>query len=282
MKVNSLWALLLCVQLISACSPGGKKSDSAEQSDQLAQNFNLAWADSSYWDDGLAEVAEYSATRTIYKKGRNFTYTLLTVAEQFNQEFNVKTDDYSRKDLYSIMKHHSFASIATDNYPYHFSKSVFLLRNEPFTVNKANFSSQEWCGNTFKEFRLAGDSFKMEYNSYFDGEGKGGKTFPADMLFEDQLSFTLRALRFKDGAQFRAKVLGSQISNKVGKPEVFDATFFIRESDSTFLVRVKLDSMKENLYEFEKQYPNTLLSQNTWDNRNLRLTKVSRYAYWKN
>ena len=70
----------------------------------LESYFNKRWANNSLWEDGKAEVAQYNATRTIYKKERKFTYTYITVSEDFNKEFNVKTDDYQRNDLLKIMK----------------------------------------------------------------------------------------------------------------------------------------------------------------------------------
>jgi hypothetical protein len=96
----------------------------------------------------------------------------------------------------------------------------------------------------------------------------------------------LRSLNFKADLNFDAKVLESQISSKVGKLKIYDAQISVADGSSTlkntWKVTVKLDSDKANVYYFEKAYPNLLVKQNTWDNRNLVLLKTSRYAYWKN
>ena len=104
------------------------------------------------WEQGTAEVAKYQAKRIIYQKPRDFEYTLILVKETFNKEFNVKTDDYQRDDLYDVMKVNKFARIPTDNYPYHYMTSVFFRRDQPATVHKLVNTSQEWCGTTAKYF----------------------------------------------------------------------------------------------------------------------------------
>src|SRR3712207_2506984 len=43
----------------------------------------------------------HDALPILYNKVRTFDYTLITVKEDFNKEYNVKTDDYKRKDLRS-------------------------------------------------------------------------------------------------------------------------------------------------------------------------------------
>ncbi len=277
--------------LIAGCSntPDEKQTDNKERDNfkGISENFDTNWAFNKHWDDGKAEVAVYAATRTIYNKPRNFDYTYITVSEDFNKEFNTKTDDYNRKDLYKVMKVNAFAMIPTDNYPYHFLTSIFINRENPLEVNKMTNGSQEWCGNTFKEYSLAVNDIKLKYHSYWDGEGDGEKTLPNNILFEDQLTYSLRSLKFKDGLAFDAKVLESQITSKVGKLLVYDAKFMIRDTvgfnqQPAWKVSVALESDKINTYYFTKNYPQTLLQRTTWDGRNMQLKKLSRYAYWKN
>lgn len=253
----------------------------------ISEYFDLSWAQNQHWDDGKAEVATYNATRKIYNKIRTFEYTYLAVSEDFNKEFNVKTDDYSRKDLYKVIKVNAFAKIETDNYPYHFLTSMFFLRNNALILNKMTNSSQEWCGNTFKEYLDTRRGLNLKYHSYWDGEGDGEKEIPTGTLLEDQLNYTLRALKFKEGLTFNAQVLESQISSKVGKLTIYNAQFNISNgavanTSPSWKVTVKLDDEKTNQYYFAKAYPHVLLMQNTWDGRTLQLKKLSRYAYWQN
>jgi hypothetical protein len=279
--------LLITILFISCSNQSDKNNSQQETSSVLSQNFNKEWANNKLWYDGLAEVVTYNAQRVVYKKQRDFEYTYITVAEDFNKEFDVKTDDYKRKDLFKVMKLNAFANIITENYPYHYLTSMFFYFDKPWAMDKMSSSSQEWCGNTFKEYLNKGNDYFMHYHSYFDGEGDGEKKISNDVLFEDQLIYTLRSLNFKAGLNFDAKVLESQISNKVGKLKIYDAKLMVEEGNKdipekpTWKVTVNLAPNKTNVYYFEKAYPNLLLKQNSWDGFNLTLKKTSRYAYWQ-
>jgi hypothetical protein len=135
------------------------KSENIGAADKRKEIFNLAWAGNKYWDDGLAEVATYAAERTVYGKKRSFDYTLITVKEDFNEQFNVKTDNYDRKDLFPVMKVNAFCRIPTDNYPYHYLSSAFFKREDATQIYKITISSQEWCGNTFKSLNHQGNKY---------------------------------------------------------------------------------------------------------------------------
>ena len=283
------YLILFCLYLLSGCQNTIQQNQSVDHTinASLETYFDKHWAQNAIWDDGKAEVAQYNATRTIYKKERKFTYTYITVSEDFNKEFNVKTDNYQRKDLFKIMKVNAFSAIETDNYPYHFLTSMFFLRDNPVLLHKLTSSSQEWCGNTFKEYLNKGKNFKYNYHSYWDGEGDGSSQIKADVLFEDQLNYTLRSLRFKDGLTFKAKVVESQISSKAKPLNVYSAKFLISNETknldnlNTWKITVNLGQGKTNLYYFDKSYPNIMLKAISWDGRNFELKKVSRYAYWK-
>nr|MBC7614059.1 hypothetical protein [Pseudopedobacter sp.] len=273
--------------LFFACSnTANSKSDNENKSD-LSGYFNEEWANNKLWYDGLSEVAIYDAQRTVYNKERNFEYTYITVAEDFNKKFRVKTDDYQRKDLYKVMKVNAFCKIETENYPYHYLTSMFFNFKQPWLMDKMTNGSQEWCGNTFKEYLADGNHYTLKYHSYFDGEGDGEKALPANLLIEDQLNYTLRSLNFKAGLKFGTKILESQISSKVGNLKVYDATISVEDEGKDIVgkkswrVILKLDNDKINTYYFDQAYPNILVKQETWDNRNLILKKSTRYAYWK-
>ena len=250
-----------------------------------ANNFNLNWAQNSLWDDGLAEVAIYDAERVIYNKPRQFEFALITVKEDFNKAYNVKTDDYQRKDLFPVIKVNEFARIPTDNYPYHFLTSIFFKRENPVTLHKLTSSSQEWCGTTFKAINAAGNSFKYSFNSYWDNQGTG-KFKLEEGLFEDQLPYTLRSLKFADNVTFKAPVYELQQTSKATKPQAKQATFVISQSqndlpEAAWLVTVTFESGKQSQYFFSKKAPNVLLRQKSYDGRLLQLKSIRRYAYWQ-
>lgn len=277
------------MSVLYACT-GGNAQDRIPS----AEHFNQEWAKESTWDQGQAEVAKYQATRTIYGKPRNFEYVFVLVKETFNEEYKVKTDDYSRNDLFDVMKVNKFARIPTDNYPYHFMTSIFYKRDQPSMAYKLTNSSQEWCGNTAKYFIADGKQYTFGYNSYWDGQGVGETTIKGGFMFEDQLSHSLRALNFADGLSFQQGVAESQISSKAKEPTIYNATFSVEAIDDLQLstdydmnqindiwkVTVQLDNSKANEYWFAGEYPNILLKQQTWDNRNYELKEQYMDDYW--
>lgn len=257
-------------------------SDPAEENLPVIKD----WAMNALWDDGQAEVAYYAAERTIYGEVREFEYVFILVKEEFNKEFNVKTDNYDRNDLFSVMKVNKFARIETQNYPYHLLTSLFFKREEPAILHKMTSSSQEWCGNTFKLFENNSQGYTYTYHSYWDGQGSGTRAIEGIVLFEDQLSYSLRALHFKEGLNFMAEVVESQVTNKANSPKVYNAKFNVQKDQAqgkeAWKVSVILEDGKTNHYWFATSFPNILLRQQTWDHQNLELKSAERTAYWEN
>jgi hypothetical protein len=270
--------LLSLVYLVFGCS-----NSELEQVESIKiAHFNYDWAMDKIWEDGKAEVAHYNAEMVIYGKVRHFDNVFITVKEEFNEEWNVKTNDYKRSDLFSVMKVNKFARIETENYPYHYLTSLFFKREGPTELYKMTHTGQEWCGNTFKQFLLNNDHYEYDYNSYFDGSGDGEMQIDErNLLWEDQLSYALRALKFEDKLSFEYKVVESQLNTKVRKPTIYQAKFSVSEEPNNWKVEVQLDGEKVNGYLFEKDYPNILLKQTSWNGYNLQLDSVSRYQYWR-
>ncbi|MET4073339.1 hypothetical protein [Hymenobacter sp. UYCo722] len=286
-----LGALLISLAL-PACTPDAEQTDkpkpraSVRALQAIMPHFDEQWAMNKLWEDGLAEVATYDAERMVYKKKRQFEYTLITVKEEFNQQFNVKTDDYKRDDLFPVMKVNAFCQIPADNYPYHYLTSLFFRRDQPVALYKMTSSSQEWCGNTFKAIVDDGVSFKENYNSYWDQQGVGSRDLRRDVLLEDALPYTLRTLRFAQQPAFDLVVMDLQQTSKAALPVYYKSHLTTTEasaaeaSEPAWRVTVQLAPDKQNVYWFAKAYPNILLRQTTWDGRSLRLKGQRRYAYW--
>ena len=288
---NTLLGLALGAWLVGCAAPDEKKAAgrapaSAQALQAVLPYFNQEWAMQKYWEDGQAEVAVYDAERVIYKKKRTFEYTQITVKEEFNQQFNVKTDDYNRKDLFPIMKINQFCNIPADQYPYHYLTSLFFRRDQPVALYKMTSSSQEWCGNTFKAIVDDGVNFEETFDSYWDNEGVGSRDLHRGVFVEDALPFTLRALKFAQKPSFDLVVLDLQQTNRATPPRYYQAHLRTAEaapgetSEPAWRVSVTLAPAKESVYWFAKTYPNLLLRQAAWDGRTLRLKSTRRFAYW--
>jgi hypothetical protein len=244
--------------------------------------WNETWAMQPLWDDGLAEVATYDAERMIYGKIRQFEMTIITVKETFNKGRQVKTDDYTRNDLFDVLKVNQFARIPTDQYPYHFMNSTFVWRNQPTLLYKATNTSQEWCGQTFQEISTQ-PRWTLRYNSYFDGEASGEKPLNSGFLVEDQLPVALRSVRFQEGLTWKMSLYPSLMSSHavVANPETVTATVEAVEGESLWKVEVQWENARLNHYYFQQAYPNLMVAMDTWDGRILTLKATSRYAYWQ-
>ena len=280
--------VLAGLSCLAGCEPKAKAHHNANaQALKLVMpHFDENWAMSKYWEDGLAEVAIYEAERVVYKKKRRFEYTLITVKEEFNQEFNVKTDDYQRIDLFPVMKVNEFCAIPADNYPYHYLTSLFFRRDQPVALYKMTSSSQEWCGNTFKAIIDDGVNFKEDFDSYWDHQGMGSRNLRRDVLVEDALPYSLRALRFNLQPAFDLTVMDLQQTSKATEPTYYQAHLTTTEAAATevpeaaWRVAVQLAPDKQNVYWFAKAYPNGLLRQIAWDGRTLKRKSTRRFAYW--
>jgi hypothetical protein len=288
---TALLPLVFSAVLLGCDAPSKEKVQerapaSAQALQAVLPYFDQGWAMNKLWEDGLAEVATYDAERVIYKKKRTFEYTMITVKEEFNQQYNVKTDDYQRDDLFPVMKINQFCSIPADQYPYHYLTSLFFRRDQPVALYKMTSSAQEWCGNTFKSIIDDGVNFEMWYHSYWDGEGNNSRDLRRDVFLEDALPYTLRSLKFDQKPAFDLVVLDFQQTNRAKAPEYYQAHLTTTEapaaagSPAAWRVAVQLAPDKENTYLFAREYPNILLSQTTWDGRTLRLKGQRRYAYW--
>jgi hypothetical protein len=288
-NIGMLILFLAAMTGLYACTGSNAKSTVS-----AAENFNQQWAMNEMWDQGSAEVAKYDAQRVVYDKARDFEYVFILVKETYNEEFQVKTDDYERKDLFDVMKINKFCRIPTDNYPYHYLTSIFYKREQPSTVYKLTNTSQEWCGNTSKSFLSKGSKYDFSYNSYWDGQGIGEMSVDGNIMFEDQLSHSLRALNFQDGLEFQQRVAESQVNNKATAPKVYEANFRVSKEAELQLntdydisqvpevwkVTVQLDNEKTNTYWFSGSYPNILLKQDTWDGQKLELKESYMDTYW--
>lgn len=253
--------------------------------------ISLAFSSNSLWDDGLAEVATYSSVRPIYGAPRHYDLTMITVKEDFNRAYNVKTDDYDRTDLFTVLKVNLFTRIPTDNYPYHFLTSVFVPRDNIALVHKITSSSQEWCGTTFKHISRVGSGVNYSWDSYWDGEGVGRMTLDSSAYFEDQLFVTLRALQFREGLEASFTLYPSTMTSRARLLPSREATLRVVSdvipdlqhgtNQSVWHVTVTQSEGPTLNYWYGKDFPHVLYRFASSDGRSMVLSNVQRVAYWQ-
>lgn len=280
-------AILAVSATLSACTPSTTSVPASLPTDQV-------FVQQAIWNDGKAEVATYDAVRMVYGKPRRHTATMITVKEEFNSEFDVKTDTYNRRDLFTVMKVNLASTIQTESYPYHYLTSMFFRQNDAALIHKVVSTSQEWCGTTFKRFSGRGDSLVVMYDSYWDGEGNGATIISRDLVLEDQLFYSLRALSFSQGKSFSARVIPSIITNKakIVKPQTY--TFTVAEdvcnpsSETTsdvgrtpsWRVDMKTADSVVASYWFSMDSMHYLVRYRHSDGRQMTIQKIQRDDYW--
>lgn len=285
---------LILILIVALASCKGGKDESSERS-RISIPIDSSFALRSLWDDGLAEVATYASTRSVYGVTRSYETTIVTVKEDFNTTYNVKTDSYDRSDLLHLMKVNIASTIRTDSYPYHYMTSLFMRRSDPSFLHKATSSSMEWCGNTFKRFDR--DShFVYTFDSYWDGEGKDTVLLQPQALLEEQLLYVLRALDLQQRRTFTVMLYPSIATNKAAMSAPVVATCTIEKGTydpvplqdgstqppiSCYTVDVRRDSGGLMRYWFGVDYPHMLYQWTSDDGRTMKLASVRRSAYWQ-
>jgi len=138
------------------------------------------------WDDGLAEICYYDATRVIYGEPRRYTRVHLFNREWFDTAAGVKTEHRDAPAAVAVFKLNIAEEIPTENYNYRFLTTLFIDRAamKPY---KLVSSSQEWCGATYKHLRWSPAGLELRSFSYFEGEAEQAGTAPAEALPQEAL-----------------------------------------------------------------------------------------------
>ncbi len=236
--------------------------------------FNVNWAKNDFWAKNNLDQHEYVCEQIIDQKNVKYNLLVQINKEKFNDQFNVKSKNLERPDLYEVVKYSTTQITATMPTIPVFSTHQYFLNTNPLVLHKYQLNASTLEGNTSKSMFNTKSILTVNYDSYFDYEGIGKKVLPKDVLLEDQLPYSLRALLFSDTLKVKLNILENQTTVNVGDLRVYHATVEVKAQDeTTWTVAVALDSNKTNTYVFQKAYPNTLMKMHTWDGRSMTLIK---------
>lgn len=132
------------------------------------------------WDDGLAEMCYYDATKSIYGKQRKYTRVHIFVRQWNDRDTGVKTSNPKSATAVPVFKFNIAEEIPTENYNYRFLTMLFQHRST-LAPQKLVVSSQEWCGATFKHLRWKDNSLVAKQFSYFESEADTEEKAAADV-----------------------------------------------------------------------------------------------------
>lgn len=167
-------------------------------------------------NEGIAEIARFTGTVQRYGVMRNATLDLITVYEPWNPGQDVKSE--SRSNAYAL-KQNQVLSYNTGVYPYRQMNSLFWnAENQAFI--KASMTSQEWCGQTFKELRTVAGKLRFFFNSYWEGEASGTRFLepqkdPNRAFLYDELPLLVRSENLPTGS---IKLFPMLMSSQVKSP----------------------------------------------------------------
>ena len=185
---------LLFILTIINCESSQKipKENSEKKTKMLQTNgpeFN------KYWYSGKAELNSYDLRQERYGELRDGEVVLVFVTEPFSAQKQVKLDYPQRAgtDKVDVMKLNHLRKFPTGIYDYSVLTSTFTpldTKQHPYTL-KSTTSIQEWCGQTFTQFNLNNNQYKLTQYSYFESEADSAEKITAALL-EDELMTRIR------------------------------------------------------------------------------------------
>lgn len=183
----------------------------------LAQFTPAFVQNSSYWNDGKAEFDLYDAQITRYGQPRQTEVIHLLVREPFDFRQFVKPDDWqANPNVIQVLKMNQVLHIPTGLYVYQQMHSNFW-RADNARLAKFSLTSNDTCGNSYKEARRGADVFTYQWHTYWDGMAQGQEkvTLPPNGYFYDELPLRVRTIDFsKPSGDFSIQLAQSIINSK--------------------------------------------------------------------
>jgi hypothetical protein len=235
----------------------------------------------SYWGDGKAEFNIYDAQIARYGVPRPCEVLHILVREPMDLKQFVKPENPNQPDAVPVLKLNQILNVPTGLYVYQQMHSGFW-RVDNAQLLKFSLTSNDSCGNTFKEARREGAGFAYEYHTYWDGMagGKENVAIPANGYFYDELPWLVRTIDFqKPSTLFEVQLAGSTINSKkdsfVFKPAKVSFKSTERETD----VAVEHAGGTDHFI-LDRNFPNLLRAWNAADGSRLKMKRSLKVAYW--
>lgn len=158
---------ILALPAVEIIEPPAPMVTAAPQEEQSGQPLASPFWGHEWWEDGLAEVAEYDLQQQRYGKTWEGQGTLIAAREYMDPERAVKSVDAKGTP---VIKAHLQRSFQTGNYPYNQSMTALIDRQQG-RPQRYLMSSHEWCGTAAKSWVNQGPKSPLRAMSYFDGHG---------------------------------------------------------------------------------------------------------------
>lgn len=282
----------LSVLLLAALVAGAPAAGTRPGAGRPAGAGPEAFAASPLWDDGRAEIDAYEASVRRYGVMRRLTAYLIVVKEDFSKSSLVKADPgHDPADLLTVLKLNHVINYQTGIYSYHQMASAFFDRSTMDLV-KLSLTSNEWCGNTYKEYTRRDGGGTLHVHTYWDGQAEASYPVPSgpDVVFYDALPVFIRSLPQAPGTVRELRLVPTQIDSRGAKPEIRTAT--LKAAAAEERVQVPAGEFRALRWELRagvgppetfwtaRDHPYVLVAWDRPDGSAYRLKWTQRLAYW--
>ncbi|HEY2801910.1 MAG TPA: hypothetical protein VGI85_15065 [Chthoniobacterales bacterium] len=263
---------IICVLIFLGAS---LTSTSAQFTPAFIQN-------SSYWNDGKAEFDIYDAQLVREGAPRQTEVLHILVREPFDLKQLVKSDSWSHRGVIQVLKLNQILPAPTGLYVVQQMHSNFW-RADNGRLAKFSLTSNDSCGNSFKEGKRAGEEFAYQWHTYWDGMADGSEqvTLPPNGFFYDELPLRVRTIDFsKPSGQFEIQLAPTIINSKktdlIWKP----ATVSYKIGEKFIKVTVQHAGGRDE-FTLDRDFPHLLREWTAADGSHLKLKRSLKVAYWK-
>jgi hypothetical protein len=234
----------------------------------------------SYWADGKAEFNIYDAQIARYGVPRPCEVLHVLVREPMDLKQFVKPEN-ANPDAVQVLKLNQILHVPTGLYVYQQMHSNFW-RVDNAQLLKFSMTSNDSCGNTYKEARRDADRFAYEYHTYWDGMagGKENVAIPANGYFYDELPWLVRTIDFqKASAPFEIQLAGTIINSKKDSFVFKAAKISFKSTEREIDVDVEHAGGTDHFI-LDRDFPNLLRQWNADDGSRLKMKRSLKVAYW--
>ncbi|HXA09741.1 MAG TPA: hypothetical protein VNW28_07140 [Chthoniobacterales bacterium] len=236
---------------------------------------------SGYWNDGKAEFNIYDARIVRDGQPRQTEVLHILVREPFDLRQMVKPDNWQRPNVIQVLKMNQILHIPTGLYVFQQMHSNFW-RADNARLAKFSLTSNDSCGNTYKEARRGGEVFTCQWHTYWDGmaEGREKVRLPPNGFFYDELPLRVRTIDFSKGSgdfaiQLAPTIINSKKDNLVWKP----AKVHFESTNRAIYVSVE-HAAGTDRFMLGRGFPHLLREWAAADGSRLTLKRSLKIDYW--
>jgi hypothetical protein len=235
----------------------------------------------SYWGDGRAEFNIYDAQIAREGVPRPCEVLHVLVREPFDPKQLVKPEGSPRPDSIAVLKLNQILHVPTGLYVYQQMHSNFW-RVDNTRLLKFSLTSNDSCGNSYKEARREGDQLSYHYHTYWDGMAEGKETIasPANGYFYDELPWLVRTIDFsKASGEFDVQLAGSIINSKKDTIVFKPAKISFKSTERTIDVAVQHGAGADK-FVLDRDGPHLLREWTAADGSHLKMKRNLKVDYW--